>query len=216
MSPSFTTSISQHLWQSRYRNANSGPGEVSIDDTWTRVAEAIASVETHDRGRWCERFHALLEDFKFLPGGRILAGAGTSRQVTLFNCFVMGTIPDSLPGILDALKEGGEETTKRIASLVGRYEDDLADRLRSSDRGDGGWLSSPPPRTTMVFPSADRGFQLVVLTQVLSSALSQVAPPNLAMVAGAALVLSAVTLAAGYLPARRAAKVEPATALRCE
>ena len=106
MSQSFTTPISRHLWETRYRYGNSGIGDVSVDDTWARVAEALASVETRDRARWCERFHALLEGFKFLPGGRILAGAGTSHRVTLFNCFVMGTIPDSLPGILDALKEG--------------------------------------------------------------------------------------------------------------
>ncbi len=106
VSPSFTIPISQHLWESRYRNVNSDSGEGSIDDTWRRVAEVLARVEKRDETRWRERFHALLEDFKFLPGGRILAGAGTSRQVTLFNCFVMGAIPDSLPGILDALKEG--------------------------------------------------------------------------------------------------------------
>ena len=41
-----------------------------------------------------------------MPGGRIQAGAGTARQVTLFNCFVMGTIADSMDGIFDALKEG--------------------------------------------------------------------------------------------------------------
>ena len=35
-----------------------------------------------------------MRDFQFLPGGRIQAGAGTDRDVTLFNCFVMGTIED--------------------------------------------------------------------------------------------------------------------------
>ena len=106
MNPSFTTPISRHLWETRYRYANAESGEPSIDATWARVAEALAGVETRYQARWRRRFHTLLEDFKFLPGGRILAGAGTSQRVTLFNCFVMGTIPDSLPGILDALKEG--------------------------------------------------------------------------------------------------------------
>jgi ribonucleoside-diphosphate reductase alpha chain len=46
-----------------------------------------------------------LEDFKYLPAGRITAGAGTGRSVTLFNCFVMGTVPDSMGGIFDMLKE---------------------------------------------------------------------------------------------------------------
>ena len=73
--------------------------------TWRRVAQAVASVEKEPEP-WRERFYQLLEDFKFLPGGRILAGAGTGRQVTLFNCFAMGLIEDSLDGIFDALKEG--------------------------------------------------------------------------------------------------------------
>jgi len=55
---------------------------------------------------WEERFFSALQDFKFLPGGRIHAGAGTPRHVTLFNCFVMGTIEDSIPGIFRALQEG--------------------------------------------------------------------------------------------------------------
>ena len=106
MTPSFEAPISRHIWETRYRYDRPGSPEGGIDDTWQRVAGALADVEPRDRDRWRERFHGLLEDFKFLPGGRILAGAGTSHRVTLFNCFVMGTIPDSLPGILDALKEG--------------------------------------------------------------------------------------------------------------
>ncbi|MGB0169946.1 MAG: adenosylcobalamin-dependent ribonucleoside-diphosphate reductase, partial [Paracoccaceae bacterium] len=56
-------------------------------------------------GIWEEKFYAALEDFKFLPAGRIAAGAGTQRKVTLFNCFVMGTVPDDMGGIFDMLKE---------------------------------------------------------------------------------------------------------------
>lgn len=106
MTSSFEIPISQHIWETRYRYDRAGAREAGIGDTWQRLAEALAGVEPGDRARWCERFRGLLEGFKFLPGGRILAGAGTSHRVTLFNCFVMGTIPDSLPGILDALKEG--------------------------------------------------------------------------------------------------------------
>jgi len=106
MSSSFTTPISQHIWETRYRYGEPESGELGISNTWARVAEALASAEARDQALWSARFQALLDGFKFLPGGRILAGAGTSHRVTLFNCFVMGTIPDSLPGILDALKEG--------------------------------------------------------------------------------------------------------------
>ena len=45
-----------------------------------------------------------MADFQFLPAGRILAGAGTGRSVTLFNCFVMGTIPDDMGGIFAHLR----------------------------------------------------------------------------------------------------------------
>ena len=52
------------------------------------VARSVAAVE-HDPAAWCEQFLEILRGFCFLPGGRILAGAGTARQVTLLNCFVM-------------------------------------------------------------------------------------------------------------------------------
>ena len=68
----------------------------------TRLAEA----EPANRHAWEQRFLDILQDFQFLPGGRIQAGAGTDRDVTLFNCFVMGTIEDSIPGIFRALEEG--------------------------------------------------------------------------------------------------------------
>jgi len=104
----FTAEISRHIWDSKYRWRE--PGEVrdqTIDASWRRVAHALASVESADaRAGWERQFYSILEDFRFLPGGRILAGAGTGHRVTLFNCFVMGTIEDSLDSIFDALKEG--------------------------------------------------------------------------------------------------------------
>ncbi len=103
----FETAISELIWQQKYRALDaSGAPEASITASWRRVARALAGVEANDQAGWEQRFYQLLEDFRFLPGGRILAGAGTARQVTLFNCFVMGTIADSLDGIFDALKEG--------------------------------------------------------------------------------------------------------------
>jgi ribonucleoside-diphosphate reductase alpha chain len=69
------------------------------------MARALAAVEPVDASAWERRFFELLQDFKFLPGGRIHAGAGTARTVTLFNCFVMGAIEDSIPGIFRALQE---------------------------------------------------------------------------------------------------------------
>ena len=99
--------IAAHVWELKYRYRNGGLAhDHTADDTWRRVAAAIAQVERAERGRWEERFHEALSGLRFLPGGRILAGAGTTHRVTLFNCFVMGPIEDSLEGIFDALKEG--------------------------------------------------------------------------------------------------------------
>lgn len=99
------TPIGRQVWYSRYcwRDEH-GAGDRDIDDTWWRVARAAASAERQP-AHWAERFHALLEGFRLLPGGRILAGAGTGRALTLANCFVMGTIDDGMEGIFDALKE---------------------------------------------------------------------------------------------------------------
>ncbi len=105
MTDAISTTLPHFLWETRYRDPDAQPPETSITDTFRRVARAAASVEA-DPELWSRRFLSILEGFRFLPGGRILAGAGTGRQVTLFNCFVMGLIEDSIEGIFDALKEG--------------------------------------------------------------------------------------------------------------
>ena len=108
LDPQFTNPISQHIWQTKYRFCETSLcQDQSVSDTWQRVATALASIEAApDRDYWESRFRHLLGNFRFLPGGRILAGAGTNRRVTLFNCFVMGVIPDSIEGIFESLKEG--------------------------------------------------------------------------------------------------------------
>jgi ribonucleoside-diphosphate reductase alpha chain len=103
----FSAAISRHIWDSKYRYRDGDAvHDRDITDTWRRVADALAAAETHDREAWSGRFYEQLEGFRFLPGGRIQAGAGTRHRVTLFNCFVMGVIEDSMDGIFDALKEG--------------------------------------------------------------------------------------------------------------
>ena len=97
--------LSQFVWQTRYRDPDASPPERSIEDTWARVARAVAVIERDPEIRR-NRFLSMLRGFRFLPAGRILAGAGTTRQVTLFNCFVMGLTDDSVEGIFEALKDG--------------------------------------------------------------------------------------------------------------
>ena len=102
----FATPIAEQIWDMKYRfkQADGTPIDETVRHSWHRIADALAEVETCPSD-WAPKFYNALSDFKFLPAGRITAGAGTERSVTLFNCFVMGTIPDSMGGIFDMLKE---------------------------------------------------------------------------------------------------------------
>ncbi len=98
--------VSRHIWETKYRYFDeNGPKDRTVVDTWRRVARAAAAVEK-DPKRWEKVFTGLLEGFRFLPGGRILANAGTERRATtMFNCYVMGAIEDSIDGIFTVVKE---------------------------------------------------------------------------------------------------------------
>ncbi len=108
MSNVFQEAISEKIWNNKYRYYYQGNAvDQSIEDTWQRVASAVASIEQKQKqAHWQQQFYDVLKDFSFLPGGRILAGAGTQHAVTLFNCFVMPIAEDSLTGVFDALHEG--------------------------------------------------------------------------------------------------------------
>jgi ribonucleoside-diphosphate reductase alpha chain len=103
----FDVAIAEGIWTAKYRfKRNGGEGDRSYDETVERVARALAAVEAPEcRERWQARFRDAMSDFRFIPAGRVLAGAGTERAVTLFNCFVMGIVPDSLDGIFEHLRE---------------------------------------------------------------------------------------------------------------
>jgi len=100
------SALSQQIWEMKYRlkTGDGRPVDKTVEDTWRRVAKAAAAPE-EDPALWEPRFYEALADFRFLPAGRILAGAGTGRQVTLFNCFVMGDIADDMSAIFENLKE---------------------------------------------------------------------------------------------------------------
>jgi ribonucleoside-diphosphate reductase alpha chain len=100
--------ISLAIWDEKYRlkGPDGPPQDATLADTWRRVAEAAASRETGaDRAAWQTTFFEAMSAMEVLPAGRIIAGAGTGRQVTLFNCFVMGPIADDLGAIFDSVKE---------------------------------------------------------------------------------------------------------------
>lgn len=102
----FAAPIAEQIWDMKYRlkEADGTVIDKTVEHTWRRIAKDLASVEKSP-AQWEQKFYDALEGFKFLPAGRITAGAGTKRKVTLFNCFVMGTIPDDMGGIFEMLKE---------------------------------------------------------------------------------------------------------------
>ncbi len=100
--------ISHQIWDMKYRlKATDGtPLDRTMEESWARVALAAAAAEAPETRRASALdFAEALAGHRFLPAGRILAGAGTGRAVTLFNCFVMGRIPDDLSGIFAHLRE---------------------------------------------------------------------------------------------------------------
>lgn len=101
----FTNEFSYEVWDTTYRAAN----ETTIEDTWSRVAKAIAGVEIDKKQKlWENKFFELLKNFKFIPGGRILANAGRTVNATLINCFVSPRPDcdiDSLDGIMTILTD---------------------------------------------------------------------------------------------------------------
>jgi len=100
--------ISRQIWDMKYRlkKPDGTPVDGDVAETWARVALAAAAAERPEkRGEHALAFAQVLANYRFLPAGRILAGAGTERSVTLFNCFVMGAIEDSMDGIFSHLRE---------------------------------------------------------------------------------------------------------------
>ena len=100
--------IAHQIWDMKYRlkQPDGTPVDADFAATWARVALAAAQAEPAEtRAQHALEFAGALTGHRFLPAGRILAGAGTDRSVTLFNCFVMGTIEDSMEGIFNAVKE---------------------------------------------------------------------------------------------------------------
>src|SRR5262249_32133764 len=69
------------------KDREGSPIERHPEEMWWRVAQGIAAVErtAEKRRQWARRFYDSLSDFKFVPGGRILAGAGTGHAVTYYN-----------------------------------------------------------------------------------------------------------------------------------
>jgi ribonucleoside-diphosphate reductase alpha chain len=99
--------VSEKVFLDRYsqKDKAGNPIEKTPEEMWARVAKAVAELEKKpERKKWEKAFYKALEDFKYIPGGRILAGAGTGYDVTYYNCFVIPSPKDSRGGIIDTLK----------------------------------------------------------------------------------------------------------------
>ena len=116
MGTTFINPVAEWVWRSRYRRTTGAVAEAAPSDTFARVARALAAGE-RDAAGWATRFTRLLDGFRFLPGGRILAAAGTSGATTLLNCFVMGPLDDAPLRLFRALGEGAH--TLRSGGGVG-------------------------------------------------------------------------------------------------
>ncbi|MEM8627513.1 MAG: ribonucleotide reductase N-terminal alpha domain-containing protein, partial [Pseudomonadota bacterium] len=100
--------IAAQIWDEKYRlyDDTGVPLDVDRDATFNRVARSVAAAEMPElREQWEQAYVKLLCSHSFVPGGRILSGAGASRQVTLFNCFVMDTVEDSMEGIFNSVRD---------------------------------------------------------------------------------------------------------------
>jgi ribonucleoside-diphosphate reductase alpha chain len=100
--------ISEKVFLDRYalKDKDGKPIEKTPEEMWKRVAKAVARVEKKEKQKkWEKEFNWAMKDFKYVPGGRILAGAGSGFAVTFYNCFVIPSPKDSREGILESLKQ---------------------------------------------------------------------------------------------------------------
>ena len=111
MTEYFKTEHARKVFDDRYamKDEEGNQLETSPEQMWRRVANAISSVEAEDvREYWAGKFYNAMEDFKFVPGGRILSGAGTGADVTFYNCFVIPSPDDSYDGIFENIHQMGQ------------------------------------------------------------------------------------------------------------
>ncbi|MGH2609996.1 MAG: ribonucleotide reductase N-terminal alpha domain-containing protein, partial [Tepidiformaceae bacterium] len=95
-----------------FRDRYAFDGELFPHEAWQRVAAAVAGHDPETQGQWTERFFDLLNGFKYIPGGRIIAAMGTGAGVTAQNCYVLPSPEDSREGIMSSLSQWVEIQSK--------------------------------------------------------------------------------------------------------
>lgn len=105
------------------------PLETVPEQMFERIARHIASVEKtgEKRSEWQDKFRKLMDDWKYVPAGRIFTGAGTGQNLTFYNCYVIPSPKDSRHGIFNTLSQMAEIMSRgggvgiNVSSLRPRY-----------------------------------------------------------------------------------------------
>ncbi|OGE87525.1 MAG: ribonucleoside-diphosphate reductase, adenosylcobalamin-dependent [Candidatus Doudnabacteria bacterium RIFCSPLOWO2_02_FULL_49_13] len=105
------------------------PLETVPEQMFERIAKHIASVEATPEAQteWEGRFRELMDDWKYVPAGRIFTGAGTGQNLTYYNCYVIPSPKDSRQGIFDTLGQMAEIMSRgggvgiNVSTLRPRY-----------------------------------------------------------------------------------------------
>lgn len=99
--------LAEEIHSTKYRGEGETFGEYAA-----RVANALKDNEDHFR-----QFKEILYEQRFLPGGRVQSAIGAPKQVTPYNCYVSGTIPDDMSGIMRAASDAAQ--TMRMGGGIG-------------------------------------------------------------------------------------------------
>ncbi len=105
------------------------PLELVPEQMFDRIAKHIASVEKtpEKQVEWQSKFRDLMDDWKYVPAGRIYTGAGTGQNLTFYNCYVIPAPKDSRGGIFETLGQMAEIMSRGggvgipLSSLRPRY-----------------------------------------------------------------------------------------------
>ncbi|WP_446663009.1 vitamin B12-dependent ribonucleotide reductase [Geobacillus sp. CCR] len=146
------------------------PLEIFYEQIAKRNATGLAAVEKTEEKRkeWFEKFYQELASLNFVPAGRVLYGAGSGKEVTYFNCYVMPFVKDSREGIsehrkqvMEIMSRGGGVGTNG-STLRPRHT--LARGVNGKSSGSVSWLDDIAKLTHLVEQGGSRrGAQMIML-----------------------------------------------------
>lgn len=110
------TTNQKQVFLDRYavKDSSGNPTESDPDEMFRRVASSVGTTPDEK-----DEFYNLLNDFKFVPGGRILASAGSGHDVTAYNCYVIPVMPDNIKYGADS-RDSILDTIKKMVGIMAR------------------------------------------------------------------------------------------------